>query len=231
MKVIEVFKGGVKFSARSRGFTLVELMVALVIGLIVIAGAVQVLVLTKRTFNEMEGLGFRQEALRFVSDVVSLDIRTASEVDVLDLNEPTEKEVLEESCAEGNVEKASQVIRMIYSQARNNDPYCTDSASPHLREVWYIPEGHIDDGPASLKRCNACWDGDNDVTYSSPVEEVQDGVFLEFSLTGNAYGVSVTFDDDRRFGPAGQSEEDRSFVFRAINRAKVMDAVRLVPGS
>ncbi|GHE22607.1 PilW family protein [Halomonas urumqiensis] len=65
-------------SRRSAGFTLVELMVALVIGLIIVLGAGQLFLMGKQSYDRVAELANRQESLRYLADIVSLDIRTAT---------------------------------------------------------------------------------------------------------------------------------------------------------
>lgn len=65
-----------------QGFSLVELMVALLVGLIIMLGATQLFITGKLSYNRVELLAERQEALRFLTDVISLDIRTAAEMSV-----------------------------------------------------------------------------------------------------------------------------------------------------
>lgn len=64
-----------------RGFTLVELMVALVIGLLIVLGAGQLLLFGIQSFRQIEELGQRQAALLFATDTLIRDIRRAESVD------------------------------------------------------------------------------------------------------------------------------------------------------
>jgi type IV pilus assembly protein PilW len=59
------------------GFTLVELMVAITIGLILIAGVIQILTSNKQTFRVQEATSRLQENGRFAIDMLSRDIRMA----------------------------------------------------------------------------------------------------------------------------------------------------------
>ncbi len=59
------------------GFTVVELMVALVLGLILLAGILQIYLSTKRTHTITEGLSRLQESTRFSLDMMARDIRMA----------------------------------------------------------------------------------------------------------------------------------------------------------
>ncbi|PXX94911.1 PilW family protein [Halomonas sp. LBP4] len=96
------------------GFTLVELMVALALGLLVVFGATQIFVSSKQSFNRMEGLASRQESLRFFSDVVSLDIR---------------------SSAANKIDDSGDKVLVLEYTTRTEDPYC--SASDDLVSVVY----------------------------------------------------------------------------------------------
>ncbi len=57
------------------GFSLVELMVAMVIGLVIILGAGQLFLNGFQSFRQVEALGDKQAALTFVSDVLVREIR------------------------------------------------------------------------------------------------------------------------------------------------------------
>ena len=59
------------------GFTVVELMVALVLGLILLGGVLQIYLSTKRTHDITEGLSRLQESTRFSFDMMARDIRMA----------------------------------------------------------------------------------------------------------------------------------------------------------
>lgn len=62
---------------KQSGFTIVEMMVALVLGLILFAGMVQIYLSTKRTHTITEGLSRLQESTRFSLDMIARDIRMA----------------------------------------------------------------------------------------------------------------------------------------------------------
>ena len=62
------------------GFTIVELMVALVLGLLLMAGVLQIYLSTKRTYEVTEGLSRLQESTRFSLDMMARDIRMAGYV-------------------------------------------------------------------------------------------------------------------------------------------------------
>jgi len=57
------------------GFTLVELMVALVLGLLVVLGASQLFLTSSQTFRSVEDLNRRQEVISYISNVLSQEVR------------------------------------------------------------------------------------------------------------------------------------------------------------
>ena len=63
--------------ARQRGMTLVELMVALVLGLILIGGVLNIFIANRQTFRTNENLARMQENARTAFDFMSRDIREA----------------------------------------------------------------------------------------------------------------------------------------------------------
>jgi len=68
---------GNRFSARQRGFSLVELMVAIGIGLFLLAGAITLFLNSKRSYTEQDDMARIQEGLRFASQFISRDVRVA----------------------------------------------------------------------------------------------------------------------------------------------------------
>jgi prepilin-type N-terminal cleavage/methylation domain-containing protein len=206
---------GGEMKRKCAGFTLVELMVALVIGLLVMAGAIQLFVMTKRTFSEMEGLAARQEAMRFVSDVLSVDIRTASSMSIGGFT----------PCSDPDADPVSG-MRLLYNSDRNprpSDPYC---AAGHLREVRYF-SGNTD----QLSFCYICGAGSPEVVTSSSIEVLQEGVSVQFSedkVAGNPVqlvlvGVNMTFAPL----PGSNELEGPSFSFSASNRERAVGLLRI----
>lgn len=60
-----------------RGVTLIEIMIALVLGLLVLAGIFQIYLATRRSYVLAESLAARQEAIRYVTTTMSKDVRMA----------------------------------------------------------------------------------------------------------------------------------------------------------
>jgi len=66
---------------RQLGFSLVELMVAMVIGLVVMLGATEAFRSIKVSFNRLQDISNLQSSLSFVSDTILHDIRRAESID------------------------------------------------------------------------------------------------------------------------------------------------------
>jgi len=66
------------FRNRSRGVTLVELMVSMVVGLIVVGAAITVFLATSRTYQATESLGRVQENMRVAFELMARDMREAA---------------------------------------------------------------------------------------------------------------------------------------------------------
>lgn len=111
-------KQGELLGRHSAGFTLVELMVALVIGLIIVLGAGQLFLMGKQSYDRLAELALRQESLRYLTDLVSLDIRTASDV---------------------AVDVDGSILTLEYGLGvRPDDPYCPED---DLSQVEYTLDG------------------------------------------------------------------------------------------
>ena len=67
-----------RMRSRSQGFSLIELMVALVIGSLLIAGTVFVYVQSRNSYGVNETVARLQETARYAMSVVEPDIRMSS---------------------------------------------------------------------------------------------------------------------------------------------------------
>jgi type IV pilus assembly protein PilW len=63
--------------ARSRGFTLLELMISMVLGLVVIGGALGVVLSNRQSYRTNEGLSQVQERARTAFELLARDVRQA----------------------------------------------------------------------------------------------------------------------------------------------------------
>ncbi|GGY03698.1 hypothetical protein GCM10007160_34360 [Litchfieldella qijiaojingensis] len=106
-------------ASAQRGLTLIELMVALVIGLFVTLGAFQLFISGKRSFDRVEALAERQETLRFLVDTLSLDIRTADRDGM-------------------TISGDDDILTLTYTGTRKEDPHC--SMGEALTRVEYAFE-------------------------------------------------------------------------------------------
>jgi type IV pilus assembly protein PilW len=59
----------------TKGFTLIELMISLVLGLIVLGGVISVMISNKRTYRTNEGMGQIQESARSAFELMARDLR------------------------------------------------------------------------------------------------------------------------------------------------------------
>lgn len=62
---------------RQRGLSLVEMMIAITLGMILVAGVIQIFSSSKQTYRVQEAVGRLQENARFALDVLSHDLRMA----------------------------------------------------------------------------------------------------------------------------------------------------------
>ncbi len=67
-----------KFKLNQKGFSIVELMVALLLGLFLVSGVTGMYISSKQTYRMTDNLSRLQESLRFSLDFMSRDIRMAS---------------------------------------------------------------------------------------------------------------------------------------------------------
>jgi prepilin-type N-terminal cleavage/methylation domain-containing protein len=81
-------------TCRQQGFSLIELMIALVIGLIIVLGAGQLFLTGFQSFRTIEDLSIKQSALTFAADVLIKDIRRADSVEGTDAGEQGELNII-----------------------------------------------------------------------------------------------------------------------------------------
>ena len=75
--MFQLDKHGISRPHRNRGFSIVELMVALVITLILLGGIGQIFLSSKKSFTIQNTLGRQQENGRYAIDTISQDVRRA----------------------------------------------------------------------------------------------------------------------------------------------------------
>ena len=67
--------GSVSARRKERGFTLIELMIALLLGLLVMGAAIAIFLSNRQAYSATEGLGRVQENVRFAFELMARDIR------------------------------------------------------------------------------------------------------------------------------------------------------------
>lgn len=186
---------------KESGFSLVELMIALVIGLLILLGAGQLFVMSKQSYDQMASLATRQQSIRAIFDLVSLDIRTAQGV--------------EDNSGNQNILKLSYD-----AGSRSNDPYCPGTS---LSEVTYT----FDSEERALYVAVVC--GSTPLPSEELVSEIDDVSFLlsadhydsegVFSQEkGLSVEVGVTFPEVA----AGEVDSRRQFVFKVARRNNIL---------
>jgi len=68
--------------SKAQGFGLVEVMIAMTIGLMVILGAGQLFQMARQSVSQIDELAQRQQTVRFASQLLSKDVRSAASMDV-----------------------------------------------------------------------------------------------------------------------------------------------------
>lgn len=156
-------KGGMH---RSRGFSLVELMVALLIGLVIILGAGQLFLTGFQNFKKVEELSDKQAALMFAADVLIRDIRRADSIEGTDAGEEGELQI---TLADGATRK-----------------YYLDRHDDEDRAIWslYLEEGGskepVVQGFSSDSAFSAVEDGASDGLYVITFQLVSEGDDIVF---------------------------------------------------
>ena len=77
MKQAPIFSHPVRIQSQQRGFTLVEVMVAITIGLLMMAGILQISEASKESSRLQRNMGFVQENIRTAMELLNRDIRQA----------------------------------------------------------------------------------------------------------------------------------------------------------
>jgi len=135
--------------SRSQGFSLVELMVALVITLILTAGIAQVFLGSKKSFVIQETLGRMQENGRYAIDAISADVRRAGywggNADITAIEDYTPGGVLNGNniatdngtCT--NVDWARMLTHRIFGKNDSRANYtCLPSDTTHMGDILVV---------------------------------------------------------------------------------------------
>lgn len=187
---------------RQHGFTLVELMVSLLIGLLIILGATQLFIVSRQSFERVEDLGLRQGALNFSVDVLSRDIRRANRI------------IDDGKFIIGN-DKDSELILGFSG----------------LVEPGFCDGGEIKKKAYSLKKTDEVGDDWSlrvavtcaGETSSRPIVPLVSG-FAKYGLEAKADGVSGLWELTLRLAPIGDDGDPEEIVFRVMNRMRALKA-------
>ncbi|WP_111413385.1 PilW family protein [Billgrantia lactosivorans] len=196
---------GIVANGRQAGFTLIELMVALVIGLVIILGAGQLFLVGIQSFRQIELLGNKQAALTFATETLVRDIRRAN----LDpaTGEPEIRFADGELRVEftnngdtGDCSDGSMVVRI----------YRLSNAAVSASEGWSLNMG---------QRCGADPTGSD---FEPLVTGFADGGFgRDEDETDEANGVWVV--EFKLIKSREDANETDDFAFRAVNRNEAID--------
>lgn len=216
-----------KLKANQGGFTLIELMVALVIGLIVSAGLVQLFIMIKKTNDQVEVLSERQEVVRYVSEMIMVDVRTSEDFVLTPYQDPDDVWVdlsIGRDCGLTSLGEEADVwggesrlmLFIDYTKdsgsVRRSDPYCGSSAD--LKEISYF-SSFSSDGWPSLMKCYLCEGA------SRVVSNVEDGVELGFSSAPGTAAPSVEMEISFPEVVTG-AQGDNIFIFNAVSRTPAL---------
>ena len=179
---------------RNAGFSLVELMVAMVIGLIIILGAGQLFLTVFQTNRQVEALSEKQAAVNFAVEALLRDIRRADQSEnpiswdgeVLSLTVPNRGDVAL-PCGSGDPV---------------NKKYKLSESEVSAREGWALMMGQRCDLPV----------GDNDFqqVVSALIDE---GFDVDVSAAGDGVWV-ITMELMATDGGSGSDK----LIFHAVNR-------------
>lgn len=75
---VAIAKRQVRRLARQEGFSLIELMIALVLGLLVVGAAIGIFISNRQAYQATEGVGRAQEGVRTAFEMISRDVREAA---------------------------------------------------------------------------------------------------------------------------------------------------------
>lgn len=186
---------------RDSGFSLVELMVALLIGLLIILGAGQLFLLSIKNFKQVELLSNKQAALTFVADMVLRDVRRASEV-------------LTPEFSVG----ASPSLSVRF-EAVDGEDGC--SAGDVVERTYALSDDEVGDEGWALLLQQTC-DGASGTSEPLVSGFAEGGLeFTQVSLGGAVYAVKLCLLDE-----PGASGCANNIEFTVVNRIGILD-----PGS
>lgn len=202
-----------------KGVSLVELLIALVIGLVIILGAGQLFLMGLQSYNRMEALAQRQDSLRYVVDVLSDDVRSA--FNPLSQN-PNQNDTAVAVASDGKSISLEFYDDKVSLRGREGIPYCSDvNGDGDIDDLYYL---NYDFSGGDLKvsyRCGYIDGASPTIGAFSTAEAVVSGVDdITFSRVGFAtIGVELSFP------PLGGDDGGEVFYFIITNRIKALSKV------
>ncbi|MGL6250211.1 MAG: PilW family protein [Billgrantia desiderata] len=164
---------------RQTGFTLVELMVALVIGLIIILGAGQLFLMGFQTFRQIELLSNKQAALTFATETLIRDIRRADDT----LYDPSSNELTVRFPNNGDMASCSGTVVRVYRLSQ---------AAISANEGWSLNMGQDCESAPSNAAFEPLVTSFNEDGFFA--EEIDDGVWeISFQLMAGRNGETDSF--------------------------------------
>lgn len=130
----------------SRGFSLIELMVALVITLILLAGIGQIFLSSKKSFNIQDALARMQENGRYATETLVQDLRRAgywggnADINkIIDNTQGAEDPILPEDGTCTNTSWARMLTHKVFGKDDNRTSYgCLQPAATHVGDILTV---------------------------------------------------------------------------------------------
>ncbi|SDM11764.1 prepilin-type N-terminal cleavage/methylation domain-containing protein [Modicisalibacter muralis] len=185
-------------SRQQCGFTLIELMVSLLIGLMIMLGASQLFIVSRQSFEQVEVLGIKQGALSFTTDVLASDIRNAERDGI-------------ETKDDGDI--------LILDFSGNQDVSLCSDEDELVRKYYRLGESPENSGEYSLLVNVVCESGE--IGYQPLVAG-----FVENSLDFDGMGNGLWRVTFKINGSSADAEDETDgIVFLAMNRAAAIKRI------
>jgi len=178
---------------RNGGFSLVELMVAMVIGLIIILGAGQLFLTVFQTNRQVEMLSEKQAAVNFAVETLLRDIRRADQ-------------------SEDPISWDGEVLSLTVSNRGDIALPC--APGDPVKKVYRLSGEQVSDREGwALEMGQAC-SGETINGYSQIVTSLEEGGFNVDVIDADAGVWLVTL----TLMPTGQGGTEDQLIFHAVNR-------------
>ncbi len=173
-----------------KGFTLVELMIAMLLGLILIGAAIQVFLANRVSFTVNEGMARMQESSRFVMDRLAKDIRMAGYKGCfsLDMNIVNVADQDNDGVVDAEVDLSTSLAGYDYQSANTWLPALPAGIAPLDGTDVITISGVVDDGIRIADMMPAV-SSELKVTDASTVDE-DDIIFISDCTKGGIFSVT-----------------------------------------